>query len=80
MARNFEGTIAQQLLTGRNPPPIGMNTISEATMASPELSGDIPHEAATVSECGGSTVTRDTNTTRNQHNQRVRVSHGSSDR
>ena len=38
------------LLTGRNPSTVGMNTISEATMGFPGLSGRIPHEAAMISE------------------------------
>jgi len=38
------------LLTGRNPSTVGMNTISEATMGFPGLSGHIPHSAAMVSE------------------------------
>jgi arylsulfatase len=38
------------LLTGRNPSTVGMNTISEATMGFPGLSGHIPHEAAMISE------------------------------
>jgi arylsulfatase A-like enzyme len=38
------------LLTGRNPSHVGMNTISEATMGFPGLSGHVPHEAAMISE------------------------------
>ena len=38
------------LLTGRYPPSIGINTISEATTGFPGLNGHIPHEAAMVSE------------------------------
>jgi arylsulfatase len=38
------------LLTGRNASSVGMNTISEATMGFPGLSGHIPHEAVMISE------------------------------
>jgi len=38
------------LLTGRNASSVGMNTISEATMGFPGLSGHIPHDAAMISE------------------------------
>ena len=38
------------LLTGRNPSKVGMNTISEATLGFPGLSGHIPHSAAMISE------------------------------
>jgi hypothetical protein len=42
--------IVAGLATGRNPSTVGMNTISEATMGFPGLSGHIPHSAAMVSE------------------------------